>query len=188
MNASVAALASGLRTAALLAAGRADGVTGIEPGLAGARRSFLAAPLSLPLFFLLRLLDWSEGALPPHPGHAAALDVLGFVAGWAGFALLTRKLVAAIGRGPLWPRYLAVWNWCNFAQYVLLALGAVPEFLGAPAIMQQTAALVTFGWAIWLEWYATRMALAIGGLPAALFTLLDLAIGIALAGLADLLA
>ncbi len=54
--------------------------------------------------------------------------------------------------------------------------------------MQQTAALVTLGWAIWLEWYATRTALAIGGLPAALFTLLDLALGVALAGLADLLA
>ncbi len=188
MNSGVAALASGLRTAALLAAGRPAGIAGIEPGLAGARRSFLAAFLSFPLFVLLRLLDWSEGGLPPHPGHVAVLDGLGFVVGWAGFALITRPLVGAIGRAPLWPRYLAVWNWCNFAQYVLLAFGAMPEILGAPAIVQQTAALVTFGWAIWLEWYGTRLALAIGGVPAALFTLLDLAIGIALAGLTDLFA
>lgn len=187
MNGHVAALASGLRIAALLAAGRPDGIAGIEPGMAGARQSFLAALLSFPLFVLLRFLDWSEGGIPPHPGHAAALDMLGFVAGWAGFALLTRPLVAAIGRAPLWPRYLAVWNWCNFAQYVLLSLGALPELLGAPPLVQQTAALVTFGWAIWLEWYGTRLALAIGGLPAALFTLLDLAIGVALAGLSDAL-
>lgn len=187
MNPAIAAVASGLRVAALLAAGRAEAMTRIEQGMEGARRSFLAALLCLPLFALLRLLDWTLAGLPPRPGHALTLDLLGYAVGWAGFALLSRPLVAFLGRAPLWPRYITVWNWCNFAQYVLLTLGALPELFGLPGIVQQTAALVAFGWAIWLEWHATRLALEIGAVPAALFTLLDLAIGVALAGLSDLL-
>ena len=40
------------------------------------------------------------------------------------------------------------------------------------------------GWALWLEWYATRLAFGVGPLNAVGLVLLDQSIGIMLAGIA----
>jgi len=172
----VAALASvtaGLHAAVLLARGRPEALRYVEPGLDGARRSFWAVAVCLPLFAALRLADWLGGGAPV---HAAALDLLGYVAGWAGFALLSRPLVAGLGRAEHWPRFIAAWNWCNLAQYVLLVLAAAPGWLGAPAWADQAVGLVGVGW-------AARLTLDVGKLAAAGLTAVDLLLGLALAGI-----
>ena len=119
MNAPSAAV-SGLQAALLLARGRSEGVQHVDDDLRVAARSFWAAAVALPAFLCLRLLDWASDGLPPHPGHAWALDLLFYVIGWAGFAVLSRSLVAALGRSRRWPRFITVWNWCNVVQYLLL--------------------------------------------------------------------
>ena len=48
--------------------------------------------------------------------------------------------------------------------------------------MDQTVWLVAVGWALWLEWFATRTSLAISGWPAAGLVALDLAIGLIVEG------
>jgi hypothetical protein len=67
---------------------------------------------------------------------------------------------------------------------VLVVLGGVPGVLGVPAVVDQACELVTIGWALWLEWYATRLALDVGPLTATWLVLLDQSIGIFLASLA----
>ena len=67
---------------------------------------------------------------------------------------------------------------------VLVVIGAVPGTLGVPAIIDQACALITIGWALWLEWYATRLAFGVGTLTAIWLVVLDQAIGIFLASLA----
>jgi hypothetical protein len=99
-----------------------------------------------------------------------------------GFALLTRPLVASLGRLPRWPRYITVWNWCNVLQYVALTVAELTEPLGMPALLVQTAWLVAVGWALWLEWFATKLALDIGGLPAAGLVGLDVMLGLLIVG------
>jgi hypothetical protein len=146
--AAFASVTAGLQTAMLLARGRPEALQHVEPGLDGARRSFWAAAVCLPLFVGLRIADWLGASLPL---HAFTLDFFSYVAGWAGFALLSRPLVAAIGRAERWPRFIAAWNWCNVAQYVLLVLAAGPEWLGAPAWVDQSVGLIAVGWAVWLE-------------------------------------
>jgi hypothetical protein len=37
---------------------------------------------------------------------------------------------------------------------------------------------VTFGWALWLEWYAIRLALQVGALTAVLLLAVDFSIGV----------
>ena len=180
----IAGVATGLQAAMLLARGKPDGIgllaTEDEPALAIAKRSFWAAALCLPAFVCLQVIDLAqEPRLPPHAAHGFALQLLGYAIDWAGFALLTRWLAGTIGRGVRWPTYIAVWNWCNVVQYLLLVVASLPPLLGLPAIVGETAWLVATGWALWLEWYATRLALGVNGVQAVGLVLLDEALGFA---------
>jgi hypothetical protein len=171
---------SGLQAALLLARGRPEGLRFVEADMAGAARSFWAAAVCLPAFICLRLLAWTESGLPPQLAHAFGVDVLFYVIGWAGYAVLSRPVVAALGRGRRWPRYIAAWNWCNVVQYFLLVAAGLPGLLGAPEWLDQTCQLIALGWALWLEWFAARLALEIPALPAAGLVALDVALGLLL--------
>jgi hypothetical protein len=54
-------------------------------------------------------------------------------------------------------------------------------------LLDQAAQLFGLGWALWLEWFAFRLTLGVGGLVAAGLVALDVAIGILLAGLAEMM-
>ena len=81
------------------------------------------------------------------------------------------------------PRYIAAWNWCNVVQYLMLVVAALPELLGLPDPVSQLFWLVAMGWALWLEWFTTKLALDIHGVPAAGLVAMDVAIGLFLVGL-----
>ena len=188
----LAHMGNGLQGALLLARGRADGMLLLasqeEPALLVARRSFWAAALCLPAFVCLQLIGLAQSpGLPPHFAHGLALQLLGYVIDWAGFALLSRGAVRAMGRLDAWPRFITAWNWCNVVQYLLLVAASLPPLLGLPDILGETAWLVATGWALWIEWYATRIALGVGGLPAAALVLLDEVLGFALLALIQML-
>jgi hypothetical protein len=157
-----AAFRAGLGAALVLARGRPEGIDLLagEPAeqMAVAGYSFWAAAFCLPPFFVLRALEWLDDGVPPEPVHGVALDLLGYGVGWAGFALLMWFIAGALGRRHLWPRFVTVWNWCNVLQY-----------------------LVAMGWAMWLEWFATREALELPGAHAAGLVFLDVALGAVLA-------
>jgi len=182
------AVGNGLQAAFLLARGRAEGMRHVETGLDGAARSFWAAAICLPAFLCLRLLDWVDGGPPLRVGHALAADLLGYVIGWVAFALLSRELARMLGRAESWPRFIAAWNWCNVAQYGLLVLAGLPDLFGAPGWVQQAAGLIALGWALWLEWYATRLALEIPVLPAIGLVVLDVVIGLVVASVTGAIA
>ena len=178
-------LGNGLAGALLLARGRAEGLHLVaaeeQPVMLAAARSFWAAALCLPAFVCLQLIDlYQDAHLPPHVGHGLALQLLGYAIDWAGYALLSRRVARAMGRLGAWPRFIAAWNWCNVVQYLLLVAASLPPLLGLPAIIGETAWLVATGWALWIEWYATRVALGVGVLPAAGLVLLDEALGFVL--------
>ena len=182
----LAGVANGLQAALLLARGKPDGIGLLataegEPAMANAARSFWAAALCLPAFVCLQLIDLAqEPRLPPHAAHGLALQLLGYAIDWAGFALLTRWLTRTLWRGARWPVFIAAWNWCNVVQYLLLVVASLPPLLGMPDIVGETAWLVATGWALWLEWYATRLALDISRMQAIGLVLLDEALGFGL--------
>lgn len=176
-------LADGLASALLLARGRVEGLALLPPTLEAAAFSFRAALICLPAFLGLRLLAWAEGPVPANGVPIALLaEALGFAISWAGFALASLAVATQAGRAAAWPRFIAAWNWTNLVQYALLVLLAVPALLGAPAGVSTVLGLAALGYALWLEWFVVRAALALPGATAAMVVALDLAIGLAASG------
>lgn len=182
----LAGMSNGLQAAMLLARGRADGMAVLtardEPALATAARSFWAAALCLPAFICLQLIDLAQAPspAPAHAAHGFALQLLGYAIDWPAYALISRAIAIGMGRRDAWPRFIAAWNWCNVVQYLLLVAASLPPLLGLPDIAGETAWLAASGWALWIEWYATRLALNVTGMQAAGFVALDEAMGITL--------
>lgn len=170
----IAAVASGLQAACLLARGRADGLRQLEPDMASAARSFWAIPIALPPMVALRFADWAaNGGMPANAGRLLTLDLLVYLVSWLAFAVFSARVAERIGRSARWPWFISIWNWCNVVGNTMLLGGMVPRLLGAPSMLDQAAEVVVVGWALWLEWYATRLALGVGPLLAAWFVMLD---------------
>ena len=184
----ISTVAQGLNAAWLLARGRPEALALFESAdpdqqASTARNSFWAALLCLPAFLCLDLLGWLDTGAPSHPGHALAADLLTWAIGWAGFAILSHWIAGLSNRGDRWWRFIAVWNWCNVAQYLITVLSALPGAFGAPAWISEAAWLAGLGWALWIEWFATCLALDLPGGPAAGLVALDLALGLLLTAL-----
>jgi hypothetical protein len=175
---------SGLHAALRLARGRADGVVLVSGDRNTIIHSFWSIALCIPSVICRLLMSWAVSGLPRDPGHSAAREVIVFVLGWLVFVEVTHRLAPIIGRTERWGRFIVLWNWCNVIEGVLVVVGGIPGTLGAPAIVDQAFELISIGWALWLEWYATRLALQVGPLAAASFVVLDQSIGIMLASLA----
>lgn len=173
----------GLAAALLLARGRPEGMALLAPDVETALYSFRAALICLPAFLGLRLISWS---LRGEPGNgvpiALAAELVGYVAAWAGYALASKLLAEQGRRGGNWPHFIAAWNWSNLVQYLLLLVLMLPPLLGLPTWLGNALGLVALGYALWLEWFVTRVALNVAGPTAVMFVLLDLAIGLVIGG------
>ena len=175
----IAALSNGLQAAFLFVRGRPEGFRYLQGDMQGAARSFWAIALCLPADLCVQLISWATDAtperlvLPPHGAHALALEVLLFVVPWLAYAVCSHAIAGLIGRAEEWPRYIAVWNWCSVAQMLLLVLASLTTLAEGPPWLGETAQLVVFGWSLWLEWFAARVALRVGPVTAIGLVALD---------------
>lgn len=166
-------IALGARGIAMLTFGKPAGARVFTNDIGATRRSFVTAVFAFPIFLAFHFLDWMSGGGPMEAPHAMLLDLLTFPISWAGFALIAIPLLRMLGVGMLWPRYISAWNWSNLAQYLLLFVTSLPVVLHAPAIVSETSALVGYGWALWLEWFVTRLVLNLSPTAAALLVAVD---------------
>jgi hypothetical protein len=146
--------------------------------------SFWAIAFCLPSVICRLLMTWVGAGVPLHAAHLAARELVVFVVGWLVFVEVTHRLAATLGRIERWGRFIAVWNWCNVAEGILVVAGALPGILGAPALIDQVSELVAIGWALWLEWFAIRLTLGISASGAVGLVVLDQVIGVFLGSLA----
>jgi hypothetical protein len=153
------------------------------PTVEEARSSFLAAAICLPVFLLLRSISGPATLEGVDPFRALAADLIAYVCSWAGFALASLPLAEAMGRRALWPRFIAAWNWANLVQYVVVSALTLPALVSAPRMVADTLGLLGLGYAVWLQWFATRAALRVSGPRAAAFVVLDIGIALFLSGL-----
>ncbi len=178
-------VAAGIQAALLLARGRPDGLALLdhagEAGRRAASASFWAMALAMPGFVALHVMDWVIGGEPSGVGRAFAQDAMGFVIGWLAFAVLSHRLAVVSGRAALWPVFITAWNWCNVVQYLLLVAATLPSLLGLPAFVGQICWLVAIFWALWLEYFTIRLALALPRPAALAMVALDFGLGIAIA-------
>lgn len=184
---SVSTVTSGLFAALRLARGRPDGVILVPGDRQTVVRSFWAIPMCLPSVFCRLLMSWEGGEIPADWIHLAAREAIVFVLGWLIFVEITHRLAPMVGRAERWGRFIALWNWCNVVEGALVIVGGLPGTLGAPAVIDQACELIAIGWALWLEWYATRLAFGVSALTAVSLVVLDQSIGIMLAALAMLI-
>lgn len=178
-------LVSSVHGALLLARGQPRGIMTMEIGARGVARSFWAIPLSLPPVLYLATLDWPDGAPPPHFGIELLRHGAVFVVAWLAYAAFTHRIAGRLDRPVLWAPMIVAWNWCGVPENMLLVLGTFPGSLGAPHLVDQVAQLATFGWAVWIEWFAIRLAFGASPLLAVWLVLVDQSLGI-LFTLADL--
>jgi hypothetical protein len=171
-------IGAGLRGAARLARGDADGLRLMETTPEGAARSFWVAAVCLPLFLALRLLDEDQAATST---HAMTAEIIGYAVSWVVFPLFARHLAGSIGRADAWPRYIAAWNWSNAIQYALMLALTIPAMLGVPTTISVAISLAVLGYSLWLNWFVARTALGIEGRNAAGFVLLDMALSLLIA-------
>jgi len=180
----LAATRPGLAAALRLAVGRPLAALTLADDLATTVKSFWAMALCLPLVVGRVFLLWADIGTPDDAWQGIARELAIFVVGWLIFVELTHVFTGATGRQKLWRRFLVVWNWCNVIEGVMVVAGGIPGLLGALDLIAETAQVVMLGWALWLEWYAARVTLAIGGLAAAGLVMMDQAIGLMLGSLA----
>jgi len=174
-------VAAGLSGAARLAIGKPDGVVLVTGDRRTAIRSFWAIAFCLPSVVCRLLIAWSVDGPPVNPGRQMGRELVIFVVGWLLFVEVTHRVAPLLDRTHRWPRFIALWNWCNVVEGVLIIIGGLPGLFGAPTIIAEASELVTIGWALWLEYYATRLAMHVTVVPAIGFVLLDQVIGVALA-------
>jgi hypothetical protein len=182
----IGTVSSGIQGALLLARGRAEGVQLVDTDRLAAIRSFWAIPLCLPAVVCLKLLDWLANGVPAGAPLALGRYLASFLVGWLLFVWVSHHLVSVLNKQALWPRFIAVWAYCSVIENTLVAIGALPAALGAPAIVAQASDLITIGWALWLEWFAIRVSLRAGPLTAGVLLAVDFGLGVFMMALESL--
>ncbi|HEY1934231.1 MAG TPA: hypothetical protein VGG99_19660 [Acetobacteraceae bacterium] len=176
------AIGSGLHAAFLLARGRSEGMHYLQADTDSVHFSFWALAVASPTIVCWRLITWVEKSVPADASHVLALDMVSYVVGWLGFLVLSFYVVGRFGAASRWPRFVVAWNWCNVVESLLCLAGFVPGLLHAPPAIDEASQIIATGWALWIEWYSTRLALDTGAFAAAVLVVLDQAIGWLLAG------
>ncbi|MBU8545458.1 MULTISPECIES: hypothetical protein [Roseomonadaceae] len=155
----------------------------METTTAGARRSFAAALICLPAFLALRFFAWASLEEPTLAiGRPLVAELTGYVYGWSLFVLVSLPVIAGWGRAALWPRFVVAWNWISVVQYLAQILLSVLLVIGLPPIIGQGLTLAVVGYSLWLEWFMARAALGISGGRAVGLVVMDLALGLFIAG------
>ena len=176
-----ASVTTGLRGAALLARGRPEGLAFFPGTMDEASRSFVAVAVSVPVIVGIRLIAWAENGVPATGGRILLRDLMVYAVSWLVFAIMSYRIAGSLGRTEQWPRFIVAWNWCNVVGNLIVMFGGVPGLLGVPSVVDQATEVVALGWALWLEWYAVRLAFGAGPLLAAYLVMLDQIIGLSFA-------
>ncbi len=129
----------------------------------------------------MKFLSWTGSSVPADLPLSLGRYLLLFLIAWLTFVIISHQLAGRLGKGPFWPRFIAIWGYCAVIENTVVALGGVAGALGAPAMLDQLSLIVTFGWAMWLEWYAIRLTLNVGGLTALVLLTVDNAISVSMA-------
>lgn len=183
-----AELARGSYGAWRLLLGDAGGLAHIDTSPTGMRRSFLLAPLLLPLYALF-VIDHAN-AIEADAGLAriVAVELSAYAIGWTAFPLAMAGIVRLVDREREFDAYVAAYNWSNLVQFalvtplVLLSLaGALSEGPLQLLGLALTAALFVY------EWFIARTALRLPAWGAVALVALEFIIGLFVSSIGDLL-
>jgi hypothetical protein len=167
----------GLYGAYRLASWDKSGLAWLDTTSDGALRSFWALLVVVPAYLLLVLLN--APAETPVSVAQLGFQAIAYVVSWLAYLLVCHELAQWLGRGSHYPGFVCAYNWAGLLQIGLylpmVALSqsgmlppAVGEFLVFAAVVLTTA----------YQWFVTRTALAIPGMTAVGFVLMDMIVSL----------
>jgi hypothetical protein len=130
-------------------------------------KSFFAAVIVAPGYFLMILLDVSQLEISAGPLRILVVQLLIYVIVWAAFPLVMYAWAQNIGRATEYTGFIVAYNWAQVVQMLLVlpaSLLVAGHFLPAGVVpLVNVAVLIVL---LFYEWFIARTALAISG-PAA---------------------
>ena len=179
-------VASGLRGAWRLLRVDAGGLADFDQSVEGFWKSFYAAVLTAPAYVIVVALHLS--GVEPVGGflHLVLVEGCGYVIEWVAYPLAAFYIAEMIGKQETYIRFIVALNWSRVIQMILYlpvlllveAEAFAPQFGGLLSFVVTIAVLI-------YQWYVTRSALAVHGLPAGLLVALDVAISIIIVQITD---
>jgi len=149
-------------------------------------RSFFAAVLVAPPYFILLLLHLSELRLQADFLSVLLIELLVYAISWLVFPVAAIALAEPMGFRPTLWRFLVAYNWTKVLQtlfYLPLALlaasNALPDDLGGAGSAVGAVLVLIY------SWYVTKVPAAVSGPAAALLVGIDLVLSVLLTGFAD---
>lgn len=146
----------------------AGGAQQIDNTLEGFWRSFIAAIILLPAFFLLVSMDEPPpGLTEPSTFRAIAVESIGYVVKWTAFPLAAIPMIAGLGRNDRYFGFIAALNW---AQVIEMVPALVLIFLSQTVLPPEVTGTLQFmllAVFVLYEWYIAKTMLDVPGLAAA---------------------
>lgn len=169
-------LSAGLYGAWRLAQGDRGGLAYFDASPQGARRSFHAALVALPIATLFLVLDLVHQDIDAHLAKIAVVFLLAFALDWAAYPLAVLKLAPMMGCDDRVLLYIPALNWARVLELVALlpaALAGAVEITGIGALLR----LILMMAVLVYQWFVAKTALEITGAQAAFLAGLNLMMG-----------
>lgn len=169
-------LSAGLYGAWRLAHGDRRGLAYFDGSPEGAKRSFHAALVALPIAALFLFLDLTHHDITTPAARTAVVFLLAFALDWTAYPLAVLKLAPTMGCDDRVLLYIAALNWARVLELVILLPSAVAGaaetggFGSALRLVLMLAVLV-------YHWFVAKASLQVTGAQAAFLVGLNLVLG-----------
>lgn len=178
MSISVNEVATALTGALRLARFDADGMAYFDLTPAGFWRSFWAAALVAPFFFLLLLLRHMEADSAGAFVHDMSIELLAYAIAWLAFPVVMASLSRRLDCQQRYLPYIVAYNWCGAVQNAVYLPIAILGFTGAlSAALANAMALAAILWVLAFSFFVARTVLGVSGTTAFGIVALDLVMG-----------
>ena len=143
-------------------------------------RSFRAAGIVFPMFFLLMAIRYGVGDLETSLGRYISVEFTAYVIGWVAFPVVMVGIARQFERTHHYMRFIIAYNWAAVLQnglYIPIAILSITGQLSGPGGFLVLLAMVVI---IFYSWYVAKTALDIRGRAAAGVVFFDFVISFAI--------
>jgi len=176
-------ISAGLYGAWRLAQGDKSGRAYFNASAQGAKRSFYAALIALPITTVLLFLDFSHREIDAPAARVALVFLLAFALDWAAFPLVVLRLTPMMGCDTHILRYISALNWARILEPVILMPAAMASVLGAQGLGTLLSLILVITVLVYY-WFVAKIALEVTGPQAAFLVGLNFVMGIIISILA----
>jgi hypothetical protein len=155
------------------------GLSFFDNSIEGFWRSFQAALVAAPGYALLVALKMIETPAVEPMTRTVLIEGIAYAIGWTAYPLAAFYVVQALDRPQRYCGYIVAYNWANVLQVaVYLPVMALSASQLLPEDIAGYVAVATTLLVLYYQWFIARVALDIGGMPAATLVVLDLALAL----------